>query len=82
MSAMMETRKSKGRFTFTLRSFDVAFPVKYPRARCPTAYVVCPSLVSHGLSSFLEQIQLSIAHVAIAADYVFYHDWVNEMIKS
>jgi len=39
MSGMMEARKSRGMFTFTLRSLLVAFPVKYPNARCPTAYI-------------------------------------------
>ena len=36
-SGRMEIRKSRGMFTLTLNSFDVAFPDKYPRARCPTA---------------------------------------------
>jgi hypothetical protein len=35
----MEIRNSRGMFTLTLNSFDVAFPDKYPRAKCPTAYV-------------------------------------------
>ena len=39
MSGMMEARKSRGMFTFTLRSLPVAFPVRYPKARCPTAYI-------------------------------------------
>ena len=40
MSGMMEARKRRGMFTFTLRSLLVAFPVRYPSARWPTAYVV------------------------------------------
>ena len=39
-SGRMEIRNSRGMFTLTLNSFDVAFPDKYPRARCPTAYEV------------------------------------------
>ena len=39
MSGMMEARKRRGMFTFRLRSLSVAFPVRYPSARCPTAYV-------------------------------------------
>ena len=39
MSGRMETRNNKGIFTFTLNSFEVALADKYPRAKCPTAYV-------------------------------------------
>jgi len=42
-SDMTEATNSRGMFTFTLRSLDVALPDKYPRARCPTAYMSCPS---------------------------------------
>jgi len=40
---MTEAKNNRGMFTFTFRSLDVAFPVRYPRARCPTANVCCPS---------------------------------------
>ena len=43
MSGMTEAKNNRGMFTFTFRSLDVAFPVRYPRARCPTANVCCPS---------------------------------------
>ena len=49
MSGMMEARKSRGRFTFTLRNLDVAFPVKYPSARCPTAYISLPAVLSSSI---------------------------------
>lgn len=39
MSGMMEARKRSGIFTFRLRSLSVALPVRYPKAKCPTAYV-------------------------------------------
>ena len=39
MSGIMEARKRRGMFMFTLRSLPVALPVMYPRARCPTAYI-------------------------------------------
>ena len=42
-SDITEAMNSKGMFTFTPRSLDVALPDKYPRARCPTAYMSCPS---------------------------------------
>lgn len=57
-SDMTEATKSKGTFTFTLRSLDAAFPDKYPRARCPTAYVDYPSFV---LFSVLLQFDLMLA---------------------
>jgi hypothetical protein len=44
MSDMTEATNNRGMFTLTFRSLDVAFPVMYPRARCPTANVCCPSL--------------------------------------
>ncbi len=44
MSGMTEATNSRGTFTSTFRSLDVAFPVMYPKARCPTANVCCPSL--------------------------------------
>lgn len=33
MSGMIDATKRRGRFMFTLRSLDVAFPVRYPKAR-------------------------------------------------
>ena len=38
-SDMIEAKNSRGRFTFTSKSLDDAFPVTYPKARCPTANV-------------------------------------------
>ena len=38
-SGIMETTNNRGMFTFTSRILDVALPDKYPKARCPTAYV-------------------------------------------
>jgi len=38
-SDMTEAKNSRGRFTFTFKSLDDAFPVMYPKARCPTANV-------------------------------------------
>ena len=52
MSGMIEATNNRGMFTFMFRSLDVALPVMYPRARCPTANVCCPSccfLFSHFL---------------------------------
>jgi len=43
MSGMTEATNNRGMFKFTFRSLDVAFPVMYPKARCPTANVHCPS---------------------------------------
>jgi len=42
MSGMIESANSKGTFTSTCASFDVAFPERYPMARCPTAYIDIP----------------------------------------
>jgi len=39
MSGIMEARNNNGRLMSTLRDLDAAFPVKYPRAKCPTAYI-------------------------------------------
>lgn len=55
-SGKIETRKSRGMFTLTFRSLDVAFPVKYPKARCPTANVnffpqVMPQTRQHDIES-------------------------------
>jgi hypothetical protein len=33
MSAMMEATNNKGMLALTFRSLDVAFPVKYPKAK-------------------------------------------------
>ncbi len=52
MSGMTEATNSRGMLTLTFRSLDVAFPVMYPKARCPTANVCFPSycfLFSHFL---------------------------------
>jgi len=42
-SGSIESRKRRAALVFTFRSLDVAFPVKYPKARCPTANVENPS---------------------------------------
>ena len=42
-SGIMEARNNRGMFTFMFRILDVTFPDKYPKARCPTAYVSCSS---------------------------------------
>jgi len=43
MSGKVEARNRRGMFAFTFRSFDEALPDRYPRARCPTENVICPS---------------------------------------
>lgn len=43
ISGITEKRNRRGMFTFVLVSFDMVFPERYPRARCPTANVCCPS---------------------------------------
>ena len=43
MSGSTDMRNSKGMFMFTFRILDAVFPDRYPRARCPTAYIVVPS---------------------------------------
>ena len=43
MSGIVEARNNRGMFTFTFRTLDAALPDKYPKAKCPTAYVVCSS---------------------------------------
>lgn len=43
MSGSVEAKNNRGTFTFTFRSLDVALPDKYPKAKCPTAYVRCSS---------------------------------------
>ena len=42
MSGIIESANSIGTFTFTCANFDVAFPERYPIAKCPTAYIVIP----------------------------------------
>ncbi len=42
MSGSTEIRKIKGRFKSTYRILDAAFPDRYPKAKCPTAYIGCP----------------------------------------
>lgn len=45
MSGRSETRKSKGMLIFTFKSLEAVFPVRYPRATCPTANMTfLPSL--------------------------------------
>ena len=44
MSGIMETKKSKGMLILALKSLEVAFPVRYPRAMCPTANMVFSSI--------------------------------------
>jgi len=44
MSGMMEAKKSKGMLIFTFKSLEVAFPVRYPRAMCPTANMMFSSV--------------------------------------
>jgi len=43
MSGMTEATNNRGMFKLTFRSLDVAFPVTYPKAKCPIANVHCPS---------------------------------------
>ena len=38
-SGRIEVASRSGKFSFTLASFDVAFPNMYPKARWPTANV-------------------------------------------
>jgi len=42
-SGITEARNNIGMFTFTFRTLDVTLPDKYPKAKCPTAYVNCSS---------------------------------------
>jgi len=44
MSGRIETRKSRATLIFTSKSFEAAFPVRYPSARCPTANIVSSSV--------------------------------------
>lgn len=39
MSAITEAARSIGIFASKFRSLDAAFPVRYPKAKCPTANV-------------------------------------------
>ena len=43
-SDMIESAKSNGTFTSAPVSLDVAFPDRYPIAKCPTAYIDVPFL--------------------------------------
>ncbi len=38
-SGRTETRNNRGMFMLTLRILEAAFPERYPRAKCPTAYI-------------------------------------------
>ncbi len=60
MSEMTEATNNRGMFTLTFRSLDVAFPVRYPRARCPTANVCCPSSCLCVLGHLYEAMKLSV----------------------
>jgi len=40
---MMDARNSNGMLMFIRRGFDVAFPVRYPKAKCPMAHIVVSS---------------------------------------
>lgn len=37
MSGKRERSRTREMFMFTFRSFEESLPVRYPRARCPTA---------------------------------------------
>jgi len=43
MSGITEATNSRGIFTLTLKILDAVLPDKYPKAKCPTANVGCPS---------------------------------------
>jgi len=60
MSGMTEATNSRGMLTLTFRSLDVALPVMYPRARCPTANVWCPSRCFCVLGHLCEVVKLSV----------------------
>ena len=60
MSEMMEATNNSGMFTLTFRSLDVVLPVMYPRARCPTANVWCPSRCFCVLGHLCEVVKLSV----------------------
>ena len=53
MSGIMERKNRRGRFTLVFVSVDVVFPERYPRARCPTENVACPSLFIEGLRALI-----------------------------
>ena len=40
-SGSTDMRNNRGMFVFTFRILDAVFPDRYPRARCPTAYMFC-----------------------------------------
>jgi len=60
MSEMTEATNNSGMFTLTFRSLDVTLPVMYPRARCPTANVWCPSRCFCVLGHLCEVVKLSV----------------------
>lgn len=41
-SGSTDTRNNTGMFALTSRILDAVFPDRYPRARCPTAYIFFP----------------------------------------
>ncbi len=60
MSDMTEATNNRGMFTFMFRILDVALPVMYPRARCPTANVFCSSFCLCVLGHLSEAMELSV----------------------
>jgi hypothetical protein len=58
MSGMTEATNNKGMFELTFRSLEVVLPVRYPKARCPTANVCFPLLMFVG--HFSEVVKLSV----------------------
>lgn len=44
MSGATDARRSRGMLIFTCKALEVAFPVRYPRAKCPTANIVFSSV--------------------------------------
>ena len=59
MSEITEATSRRGIFMSRFRSLDVAFPVRYPKAKCPTANVGFPS--SFAFCSCLSRDQLRIS---------------------
>jgi hypothetical protein len=55
---MTDAKNSSGMLMFSRRGFDVAFPVRYPEAKCPTAHIVVSSQgfvnVQYNYNSFLD----------------------------
>ena len=53
ISGMIETKNSRGIFTLESRRRPAAFPVRYPKARCPTAYARSPSYPRITMGSYV-----------------------------